>query len=303
MVDRVLHAVEGRPTQVNLTGGEPLLLPWLSELVGHLSSSPNVEAIHLITNGTADDDGGLVERLAAAQELSAVKVSLESAVSAVNDRVRGRGNLARVEERLEVLRRLGRELVLMVTLGRHNVASVALTVEWARQREFDGIIFERFVPLGRGRAMAESALGPAEWGAAVAAIVAAAGLEATIDELLPYRAFWLSLAPATAEPLSGALCNLGDGSMALMPDGTVFPCRRLPLPQGNVLEDPFDEVLARLASWSSEAVGARLRGEVCGLCGIEECAGCRAMAHAVTGDPLADDPGCVLVAEPGASEG
>jgi MoaA/NifB/PqqE/SkfB family radical SAM enzyme len=82
--------------------------------------------------------------------------------------------------------------------------------------------------------------------------------------------------------------------MALLPDGSVFPCRRLPLPQGNVLEEPFEAILARLAGWAPEALGPGLHGMACGLCGVEGCVGCRALALALRGDALADDPQCVL---------
>src|SRR5512137_2841179 len=52
MADRIFQALPDRQVSINLTGGEPLLLPWLFELIEHLHTFPNLQEIHLITNAT-----------------------------------------------------------------------------------------------------------------------------------------------------------------------------------------------------------------------------------------------------------
>lgn len=293
LADRVFGALAPRPVSVNLTGGEPLLLPGFFDLVAHLHGFANLAEAHIITNGTVADDETLA-RIAASPRIGALKISLEAADAAANDAVRGRGNFDRVTANLERFRRTGKLLVVMLTLARYNAGRIAEAVRWARGAGLHGIIFERFVPLGRGRRLAAEVLTAADWRGAVAAIAAAAGLEAEPEDLLPYRAFWLGLAPGEADPLRGALCNLGDESMALMPDGDVYPCRRLPVPLGNALAEPFADILPRLARFSMDALRPRLSGLRCGYCGVADCAGCRALAYALTGDYLADDPQCPL---------
>jgi MoaA/NifB/PqqE/SkfB family radical SAM enzyme len=293
MADRVFAELAGRPVSINLTGGEPLLLPHLGGLLEYLERFDDLEALHVITNATVAAEPVLA-CLARAKRLKSLKVSLESAEPAANDRIRGRGNFARVRRNLDVYRaRLGRPLVLMMTLGRHNVQGIGAMAALAREVGAAGVIFERFVPLGQSQAFAGQTLGPEDWSRAVSAVLAAAGSRAETEELLPYRAFWL-WTDGRSEPLEGALCNLGDESMALMPDGTVFPCRRLPIPVGHVLAEPFAEILPRLAGYCSKALLPRLRGGLCGLCGVEGCAGCRALARALQGDVLSDDPQCLL---------
>jgi hypothetical protein len=39
--------------------------------------------------------------------------------------------------------------------------------------------------------------------------------------------------------------------MALMPDGTVYPCRRFPLPVGKLPDDKMEKILAELGGYSS----------------------------------------------------
>jgi radical SAM protein with 4Fe4S-binding SPASM domain len=293
MADRIFSAIPSRAISVNVTGGEPLLLPYLFDLVRHLSRFENLHRIHIITNATVANDG-VVESIRAADKIGYLKVSVEAAGEAQNDSLRGKGSFSRALEGIAAYRRAGKDVVLMITLGGCNAGEIEGVAKLARRLGAAGVIFERFVPLGNGLALARDSLDTKGWAEAVSAIARAAGIEAQPDELLPYRAFWLWTDGRTEDVLDGALCNLGDQSMALMPDGTVYPCRRLPVPVGNVLSEPFDEILARLRKFSVQAIRPHLRGGTCGLCGIDDCAGCRALARAATGDLLADDPQCVL---------
>ncbi len=295
MADRIFAALPGRRVSVNLTGGEPLVLPHLFDLIDHLTTFPNLEEVNLITNGTKVSER-IVAELGDRPAIGTVKVSLEGADAATNDTIRGRGNLERVRRNLGALGATGKPVVLMVTLALYNLGQIEAMVGLARELGLAGVIFERFIPLGRGRELAAQVLSAREWGEASARIARAAGAEVEAGDLLAYRAFWLVLGSGgDDDELRGALCNLGDESMALMPDGTVYPCRRLPLPRGNLLDEPFEAILARLSELGIDAVRPKLRGQLCGVCGVGGCAGCRALALALLGDVLADDPQCPLL--------
>ena len=294
---RILSAMADREVSINLTGGEPLLYPKLFDLIEFLQGFDNLREIHLITNGMVASDA-VMDNLRRYPKIRCLKVSVESGDGEVNDRIRGQGNLEKVGQNVRTFReRSGKEIVLMTTLGQYNLDSIPCTVEFAQDLRVAGIIFERFVPLGQGQAIGGEALDAAAWQRAVQEITTMAELDVDPQDLLPFRAFWLWLDGRIEDRLQGALCNLGDESMALMPDATVYPCRRLPVPVGNLLEEPFEAILPRLASWSVPSLQRRLRGELCGMCGVEACAGCRAMAFSRTGDPWADDPQCGLSLE------
>ncbi len=296
MADRIFGALPDRAVSVNLTGGEPLLLPGLFDLVAHLHELPNFDEAAIITNGTIATER-VIRSIASFPRLTTLKVSIESADRSTNDGIRGEGNLDRVVSNLARLKKTGKDIVLMATLSRLNLAHIEPTAQLARDLGLSGVIFERFVPLGSGVGLLDQVLKPEDWAAAVRAIGETAGLELDPLELLPYKAFWLDLRGEAEEPLSGALCNLGEGSMALMPDGTVYPCRRTPIPQGNVLAEPFVSIWERLKKFSSRATRPRLTGIFCTACGIEDCAGCRALARAASGDVMGDDPQCPLLAD------
>lgn len=290
LADRLFAALPGRALSVNLTGGEPLVLPWIFELIDHLS--PRAE-VNLITNGTIATP--TVLRRLAASPVRLLKVSIEAADRATNDELRGPGAFDHVTANIARSVDAGLEVVLMVTLSATNLHTIAATTSLARDLGTSGVIFERFVPLGRGRAMAAAVLTAAQWRLAVAEVCRASGLD-DLDsaEIAPYRAFWLGLSgPGETIELRGAACNLGPESMALMPDGTVYPCRRLPLPVGNARREPFAAILERLERWSVAAVRPRLSG-ACGRCPEPGCAGCRALAFALTGDPFVDDVHCLI---------
>ncbi|UCD34076.1 MAG: SPASM domain-containing protein, partial [Nitrospiraceae bacterium] len=87
--------------------------------------------------------------------------------------------------------------------------------------------------------------------------------------------------------------------LTILPDGTMVPCRRLPVPIGNITSDSLREVWA-----SSDVLNAlRDRSRYKGKCGSclrwAHCRGCRAIAYACSqsagkGDVLAPDPQCFI---------
>jgi radical SAM protein with 4Fe4S-binding SPASM domain len=294
--ERILAAIPEEPVTVNLTGGEPLMLPDLVDLVTFLEGFANLEQINIITNGTIIDPV-LLARLGSKKSLHSFRISLESGNREINDSIRGPGSLEGLSRSIPLYQQLtGKTVTLMMTLSRLNVASIDETVEFARSIGAEHILFERFVPLGGGLDMASSVLSADDWYRAVMAIGQAAGLDLDPDSLAACRAFGLELGndvPAE-ERLEAAMCNLGPESMALMPDGTVYPCRRLPIPQGNIHSDSFLTIRERLAAWDCTKIRARLHGLICGGCPFDDCPGCRALAFALSGDFLADDLQCVL---------
>lgn len=268
LADRIFKSLPDSRISVNLTGGEPLLVPYLFELIDHLQGFENLEEIHLITNGTVAT-AEVLEGIRRSEKIRYLKVSMESGIHEVNDMIRGVGNLAKVSDNvLRYQQKTEKPVVLMVTLGGYNLDTIEETVRYAGFIRASGIIFERFIPLGHGRKLDSQVLSADEWSQAVASIARASKTGADPRALASYRAFWLWLDSEKSEKLQGALCNLGDESMALMPDGTVYPCRRLPVSVGNALSEPFSKILSHLKDYRADAETS-----------------CRALAHALDSHP------------------
>jgi radical SAM protein with 4Fe4S-binding SPASM domain len=92
-------------------------------------------------------------------------------------------------------------------------------------------------------------------------------------------------------------CAAGLSGLTIQPDGTVTPCRRLPLSIGNVRKDSLREL------WVSSPILEALRNRnrykgKCGACSRwAVCRGCRAIAYAWSrargaDDFCGDDPQC-----------
>ena len=296
IADRIFNGLGDSLVSVNLTGGEPFFVPYIFDLISHLHQFGNLEEINIITNGTVVNDE-IAGRIASFTKIGVIKISLESGDEIVNDRIRGKGNFRKVSAGIEKFLTLSRKpVVLMMTLAKFNLDSIENMVGFARSTGVSGVIFERFVPLGSGRAITGEMLDGKGWRRAVESIIEVSGLDVEFAEMLPYRAFWMWTDGRKENVLDGAFCNLGETSMAVMPDGAVFPCRRLPVNLGNVLKEPFSGIIEKLKRYDVRTIKKKITGGRCSRCEFEDCAGCRAVAYALTGDLFAEDPQCDIPA-------
>ena len=125
-------------------------------------------------------------------------------------------------------------------------------------------VVTRLVPRGKGAGLAEMMLTP--------------------DEVRDvYRSLFLlrgdALEVVSGDPLADSLepdsdgyedrgdtayggCAAGISGLTLMPDGTITPCRRLPIPIGNVMKDSLREVWAESRGAQPIEEQERLCGQV-----------------------------------------
>jgi radical SAM protein with 4Fe4S-binding SPASM domain len=286
---------------IHLTGGEPLLKPELLPFLEYLGQLPEVEELGIITNGLLLNDE-ILDRLAAVRGFKTVKISLDGADAQVHDRIRAAGNFERVVKNVPLVqKRKIFDVNLMFTVMRSNLESLPAFIRLGEELRVDGMIIERFIPLGRGMEIGEEVLHPRQWRSMVEALFEYFSLELEEDEIPPYQAFQVDF--RGEEPkLLGAPCVLGTEGFCVMPPGEVYPCRRFPLSIGNLLKNPLREI------WENSGVLHQLRNKgnlkgKCGSCGRPACTGCRSLAFCLTGDYLAEDPHCWYIPparEPGA---
>ncbi len=167
---------------------------------------------------------------------------------------------------------------------------VGQCIDWAVHR----FNMSRFVPTGRGDT--ELDLSPREWERLVS------DMEAIRREFAGRIEFTTHLAQSIlANPELGCQagfvgCQAGSGQGCIGPLGQVTPCVMLPVVVGNIRRKPLREI------WETSPMLASLRdrnrlGGWCHSCVFRErCGGCRAVAYAYGGDPMAADPRCWLFA-------
>jgi AdoMet-dependent heme synthase len=85
-------------------------------------------------------------------------------------------------------------------------------------------------------------------------------------------------------------CSAGYRALSVLSDGTVYPCRRLPIPIGNIKEGIVNLIVNNNIMQELRDLGKMERNAQCNK--VSHCRGCRAVAYAVTGDFMAKDPMC-----------
>jgi MoaA/NifB/PqqE/SkfB family radical SAM enzyme len=288
----------------NITGGEPLLRDDLFEVLGEIRKRGY--PAFLLTNGT------LVDRRKACMlreaGLQGVQVSIEGCEE-VHDGIRGAGSFDRAIDGVEHLLDAGIEVTLNVTLSRLNAGAMKKLVRLASHLGVQRLGFSRLVPAGRGSGLVTQMLPAGEVKELYTSLFALdiASLEiVTGDPVAAQMRAEAGRGRAKKKrqgkapkgiPAGG--CSAGVAGLTLLADGTIVPCRRMPIPLGNLRTDPLREV------WASSPVLEALRdrrryGGRCGAClRWDECRGCRAIAYAFArtrgeDDFLAEDPQCFL---------
>lgn len=281
-------------TSFTVTGGEPFLRKDLFEIIDDIRTAGF--DVSLLSNGILIDREK-AKRLAGL-DVTGVQISIEGPVD-VHDQIRGKGSYAASMKGVKNVMRAGIPVTLNATLSGINAVYFRDLISIALSEGVPRLGFSRLVPSGTGKGLMQSMLKKEDVRSLYEEILSLKyeGLEIVTGDPVASQ---MSCAPEDEVhdfPAGG--CAAGLSGLTLMPDGTITPCRRLPIPIGNVRTDSIREV------WASSPVLSSLRdrGSYKGKCGQcrrwPQCRGCRAIAYAhsqATGedDFLAEDPQCFL---------
>jgi radical SAM protein with 4Fe4S-binding SPASM domain len=249
-----------------------------------------VEELGIITNGLAIDRE-MMRRLSGFSKLKKIKISLDGADAETNDSIRQKGTFEKVMQNLPLIKEAGRfEILFMFTAMKRNLRNLPSLFRLCQDISIDGLIIERFIPLGRGREVMDEVLSKEEWKEMIGMLSDFSPTEEEENSFFPYQAFQISFGGEEPE-LLGAPCVIGVDGLCIMPEGNVFPCRRFPVPIGDLLNDSLKQI------WEESDILEKLRKKEnfkgkCGSCEMEECRGCRSLVLALTGDYLGEDPHC-----------
>lgn len=279
---------------LSLTGGEPFLRQDF-----HAILDACLQAgfdIYILSNGTLIDKE--VAKSLALRGVKGVQVSMEGPEH-IHDSVRGRGSFRASVRGVRHLLESGIVVTLNTTLSALNADSFPDMIDLASSLGVQKLGFSRLVPSGRGAGLLDKMLDAGK-----------------VKELYE-KIFSLPAGPlkiVSGDPLVSHMncndyndtgnimtggCAAGLSGFTLLADGTITPCRRLPVSLGNVKRDSLREV------WAASPVLEQLRdrGSYKGKCGgcakWASCRGCRAIAYAYaqakgSTNFLADDPQCFI---------
>lgn len=275
--------------ELNITGGDPLLYESFWDLAGFISRSGCTW--NLLSSG-ADISKEVGLRLKD-NGVESVQISMEG-IGKTNDRIRGLGHFGQALKALDALEKADIQSSVAMTVSRSNFNEVQKMIDFTTARGlFLGL--HRWIPVGPERGDMEQ-LDRGLWQdlALMIAELCLGGTKIRMNDPLFFLA--LSQFQHRQEHLkkNGSLlgCTASVAGVTVMEDGTVFPCRKLPIPLGNVFETPL------LRIWLDSPVLWKLRDRSSfqGECGVCEnrtlCGGCRASAYASGGGLYGMDPYC-----------
>ena len=286
---------EGLRGRIHFTGGEPFLRKDLLSLIK--AARKQRLGVKVLSNGTL-----ITSEIASAlarMRVQAVQVSIDG-IEATHDRLRGREGAWRDAMRgLARLRDAGVSTTASMTVSKLNLDEVGTVLDSCHHERIDRVGFSRLVPWGRGKDLADELLdreGTQELFTDL--LRQRCELEGEMD-IPPRDPLWQLVrgVPVGACYLARARrttggCSIGTGGLALLADGTLLACRRLPIPIGNVHEDELGDIWHNAPLLEELRDRDHLKGR-CGPCRYRyHCGGCRAIAYGATGDHLSEDPQC-----------
>jgi radical SAM protein with 4Fe4S-binding SPASM domain len=279
----------------NVTGGEPFLRRDFFSILEELRKKGFDTFV--LSNGTLidRDKADALAKLG----VKGVQVSMEGPEN-IHDAIRGPGSFSASIKGIRNLLDAGLPVTLNTTLSDMNASCFMDVVNLASSLGVQRVGFSRLVPAGRGGAMLNTMLAKEVLKDLYDSLFSldAKGLTiVTGDPVASQRN--IPVQPEGDTPFPSGGCAAGISGLTILPDGTVTPCRRLPVPIGNVKKDSLREI------WATSNVLQELRDKSrytgkCGACSRwSDCRGCRAIAFAFSAangiaSYLAEDPQCFL---------
>lgn len=278
-----------------VTGGEPFLRNDLYEVLEELRK--NGIDTYILSNGTLITRD-IASRLAASG-VKGLQISIEGP-EAVHDSIRGAGSFASSLKGIRHVLDAGIELTLNTTLSELNADCFMDVIDLASSTGAQRVGFSRLVPSGGGTKLLGRMLSTEAVERIYHTIFSlhTPGLKIVTGD--PVASQFRNPAEGdAAAPVPSGGCAAGVSGLTILPDGTITPCRRMPVPIGNVRTDSLREL------WATSEVLMALRDKSqyqgrCGTCSKwSVCRGCRAIAYAYAqsqgaGSYLAEDPQCFL---------
>lgn len=270
-----------RNVRINITGGEPFARTDILDFLSEIAEYNSRWQWGMLSNGSFlnKENAKYLKFLG----INSFQVSMEGLEDA-NDDIRGNGAFNKTLNAITLLREAGITTRVSMTLSGKNKKDIFGLAKILAPLGVRTLGVRRIVPWGSAKSMTEFMLSPQELSA----------LYHDIEEMnvwLIQKNFPLRIAGGcesgiyydkvghnkkTGELLmSKNRCGVKEGRLVvLLPDGTVLPCRRLPIQVGNIMKKTFCEIYdsEQMKSFRNDE---QIRGfEICRTCpNFNDCLG------------------------------
>lgn len=267
--------------RIDVLGGEPFLAKSTLLTLARYAFDFNIIYKSTSTNGLIYDED-IVNALAAMDDLGfshILQVSVDAATPETYYKVRGANVFSRVIENVRRFVGAGLNIEMGMVLTKFNVREIAPFAKLAKSLGVEMVSFGGFMPLGRGKHVADWHL---DYKDIVYAYETINSLEG-VKVVLPQEVF-------------DRTCSAGIERAAMAPNGDLYPCNMfLSMPESR-LGNIFDERLNKYNNlWYMRMVSYRVPAE-CGQCDFPPiCHGaCKAVIYDHFGEFTPAEPLCYL---------
>ncbi len=306
----VLHFRERYYTKlrghITLTGGEPFARKSFPALVEKIAEQNSLFSFSVLTNGSMIDQ----ERAEWLGKMRPryVQVSMDGNHQ-IHDSIRGEGNFAKTRQTIQLLKKMNIRVMVSFTAHQTNYQTFPEVAQACKEVDADFLWSDRLIPESESNQIESLQINN---------IVPMSTTEthdffkimkseadkckndrSTKTRVKMHRALQFQYSDTTAYR-----CVAGETFLTIMPNGDLYPCRRMPVKVGNVLETP----LATLYYGSPFLRNLRNNHQIsqgCQECNKnKECrGGLKCLSYAVYGDAHVKDPNCLFSNTQSASAG
>lgn len=284
--------------RINFTGGDPLLKNDIFKLIEHARSRDIV--VGILGNGeTLNYETALKLKESG---VSSYQVSIDG-TEKTHDRLRRKGSFRATIEGLRILNKVGIRSVVMSTVSKQNIDEIAWVANIAAKENVSIFDFARLTPIGKGSQFKNDLIKPKEYRSFLLKMLEEYqrlekngyktyfGRKDHLWKLL-YRELGLFQPLTDDREIIFQGCAIGIHLIVIAADGTVYPCRRLPIKIGKVPEQSLRDIF--INSPELNKIRQVEKMEKCSKCDLfQYCRGCPAVAYGFSGgNYFAPDPQC-----------
>ncbi len=278
------------PGHITVTGGEPFVRKDFFDLLDAFAENKEYFSFSILTNGTYIDRK-MAKRLREYHP-TYVQVSMEGSKE-IHESIRGEGTYDLAVNALKYLHREKIRTIASFTAHKQNYHEFPNVVKACKKIGVDRVWSDRLIPSGSGEEMSEYMLSPNE--------------TQEFFEMMKREKQWAYWSPfchtevamhRALQFLEGGrdyVCQAGKSLVTIDVNGDVYPCRRMPIKVGNVLEDKLVDIYYQNPTLKDLRDVSKCASDCQSCEHFKRCqGGLRCLSYAVKGSPFEKDPGCWL---------
>jgi len=227
-----------KASRISITGGEPMVRKDFFVFLKKCYQNKEKTRYGVLTNGILLNDKKVIELKGL--EVDYVQISLEG-MEKINDEIRGKGTFNKIVKAVKLLVKNDISTGISVAVTKKNLRDIPLLIRMSSNLGANSLGLRRFIPIGRGKQMKKLMLSPQETkGLYLYILKMRQKLKDLNSKLILTIGCEDGILAQEGYRVNG--CVAGYSSLTILPNGDVYPCRRLPIYVGNVLKQSLEEI-------------------------------------------------------------